>query len=90
MPIACAGAEYGQANASELPACNSIRSELSVWHPSRLFRHEEDVVVSDEERLTAIGRWALDTCLLFGATFETAIAVAEHIVSGLRREWKMS
>jgi len=44
----------------------------------------------DEKRLTEIGRWVLDTCLLFGTDFETAIAVADHIVSGLRREWKMA
>ena len=46
--------------------------------------------ISDEERLTLIGRWALDTCLLFGTTFETAAAVAEHLVSGLRRAWKLA
>jgi hypothetical protein len=46
--------------------------------------------IGDEERLTLIGRWALDTCLLFGTTFETAAAVAEHFVRGLRRAWKMA
>jgi len=46
--------------------------------------------MSDDERLTLIGRWVLDTCLLFGTTFETAAAVAEHFVGGLRRAWKMA
>ncbi len=46
--------------------------------------------MSDEERLTAIGRWVFDTCLLFGTTVETASLVTEHFCSGLRREWKMA
>lgn len=46
--------------------------------------------MSDEERLTMIGRWVLDTCLLFGTTFETAALVSEHFVQGLRRAWAMA
>jgi hypothetical protein len=46
--------------------------------------------VSDEQRLTMIGRWVLDTCLMFGTTFETAALVSEGFVGGLRQAWKMA
>ena len=63
---------------------------LAGQNPSKRLDTPNCRPMSDEERQTMIGRWALDTCLVFGTTFETAALVAEHFVSGLRQAWKMT
>jgi hypothetical protein len=40
-----------------------------------------------DERLSWIAEWMVQTCLLFGASPETAYLVAGHFIAGLRQEW---
>lgn len=49
-----------------------------IHHPDKLIR---------EQALTDLGRWALETCLVFGVEFETAAGAAQTFVAGIRREF---
>jgi hypothetical protein len=47
------------------------------------------VEMSDQEQqyLEKIGRWVMETCLLYGTTPKTAFTVASMFVEGIEHEW---